>query len=259
VTSFEYRLHPVAEILGGPVFFPLVKDVLHAYGELMARAPEELGALLGLTLAPPLPFVPERWQGKPVSVVLACWTGPPDEGESILGRFEKSVPVVGRGIGRMPYPVINTLFDALLPAGLRHYWKGTFARDLADGAIAAHVEYGGRIPCAETATLVFPIDGACHRVAPDATAFAYRDARFATGLGPSWRSAADDAANIDWGRRYYEALRPFSEEGGYVNFMSGDDQDRVRANYGQNYDRLTEVKRRYDPANVFRLNQNIVP
>lgn len=102
----------------------------------------------------------------------------------------------------------------MLPAGLRHYCKGTFARDLADGAIAAHVEYGGRIPCAETATLVFPIDGACHRVAPDATAFAYRDARFATGLGPSWRSAADDAANIDWGRRYYEALRPFSEEGG---------------------------------------------
>jgi FAD/FMN-containing dehydrogenase len=128
----------------------------------------------------------------------------------------------------------------LLPAGLRHYCKGTFARDLADGAIAAHVEYGGRIPCAETATLVFPIDGACHRVAPDATAFAYRDARFATGLGPSWRSAADDAANIEGSPVLRGA--PALLRGGR-----------------QNYDRLTEVKRRYDPANVFRLNQNIVP
>jgi FAD/FMN-containing dehydrogenase len=259
VTSFEYRLHPVAEILGGPTFFPLDAGVLGGYRELMATAPEDLGALLALTLAPPLPFIPEKWHGKPVSVLLTCWTGARDEGQAILGHAEKWAPVVGRMVGPMPYPVINTLFDGLLPAGLRHYWKGVFARELTDEAIAAHVEHGRRIPCVETATILFPTDGAVQRVAPDATAFAYRKARFAVGLGPSWRSPAEDAANMSWGRRYYEALRPHSEEGGYVNFMSGDDQERVAANYAGNYDRLGTVKRRYDPGNLFRLNQNIMP
>ena len=194
-----------------------------------------------------------------MSVVLACWTGAPAEGEAILGALETWAPVTGRMVGRMPYPAINTLFDELLPAGLRHYWKGVFARDLTDGAIAAHVEHGRHIPCTETATIVFPIDGACQRVAADATAFAHRGARFATGLGPSWPSPRDDAANIEWGRRYYEALRPHSDDGGYVNFMSADDQHRVTANYGSNYERLVAVKRRYDPDNLFRLNQNITP
>jgi FAD/FMN-containing dehydrogenase len=260
VTAFEYRLHPVAEIFGGPTFFPLDAEVLQRYRELMAKAPEELGALLGLTLAPPLPFIPAAWHGKPVSVLLGCWTGAPEEGEDIFGRrLDTWPPVVGRMVGRMPYPALNTLFDGLLPAGLRHYWKGVFARELTDGAIAAHVEYGRQIPCVETATILFPIDGACHRVASDATAFARRSDRFATGLGPSWRAAADDEANLDWGRRYYEALRPHSDEGGYVNFMSGDDQHRVRANYGASYERLVAVKRRYDPDNLFRINQNVVP
>jgi FAD/FMN-containing dehydrogenase len=259
VTAFEYCLHPVAEIIGGPTFFPLEAEVLHRYRELMAKAPEDLGALLALTLAPPLPFIPAAWRGKPVSVLLACWTGTPSEGRAVLDGLDTWAPVVGRMVGPMPYPVINTLFDELLPAGLRHYWKGVFASELTDGAIATHVEYGHRIPCVETATILFPIDGACHRVRPDATAFGHRGARFAAGLGPSWRDAAADQANLDWGRRYYEALRPHSDEGGYVNFMSGDDQHRVRANYGASYERLVTVKRRYDPNNVFALNPNIVP
>ena len=259
VTAFEYRLHSVVEVVGGPTFFPLDASILQRYRELMAKAPEDLGALLALTLAPPLPFIPASWHGKPVSVLLACWTGSPEEGEAILGQLDRWRPVVGRMVGRMPYPVLNTLFDALLPAGLRHYWKGVFARELTDGAIAAHVEYGRHIPCVETATILFPIDGASHRVAPDATAFGRRDARFATGLGPSWRREGDDAANVDWGRRYYEALRLHSDEGGYVNFMSADDQHRARANYGASYERLVATKRRYDPGNLFRLNQNIAP
>jgi FAD/FMN-containing dehydrogenase len=159
----------------------------------------------------------------------------------------------------MPYPAINTLFDELLPPGLHHYWKGHFVQGLPDEAIEVHLEYGSTIPSAQTATLLFPIDGACHRVAPEETAFAYRDADFAVGLGPSWPDPADTAANIEWGRRYFEAVAPYAEEGGYVNFMSGDDQGRVRANYRQNYDRLAETKRRYDPDNLFRMNQNIAP
>jgi hypothetical protein len=259
VTSFEYRLHPVANILGGPTFFTLDGDVLRGYRDLILEAPEELGALLGLALAPPAPFIPQEWHGKPVCVVLACWTGPTDEGEEILKIFETWAPVLGRVVGQMPYPVINTLFDELLPPGLHHYWKGHFMRGLPDEAIEVHLEYGARIPSAETATLLFPIDGACHRVSPEETAFAYRDADFAVGLGPSWPDPADSAANTEWGRRYSEAVAPYVEEGGYVNFMSDDDQGRVRANYRQNYDRLVEVKRRYDPNNLFRMNQNIAP
>jgi FAD/FMN-containing dehydrogenase len=259
VTSFEYRLHPVADIFGGPTFYPLDGDVLRSYRDLVAEAPEALGALFGLTLGPPLPFLPERWHGRPVAVVLTCWSGSADQDDRVRARLASLGPVLGQHVGRMPYPVINTLFDDLLPAGLHHYWKGTFATDLPDGAIEVHVEYAARIPCLQTATLVFPIDGACHRVPPEATAFAYRDATFATALGPSWPVPADTEPNIAWGRAYYEALRPYSEDGGYVNFMSADDQYRVRADYGRNYARLVEIKRRYDAKNLFHLNQNIAP
>jgi FAD/FMN-containing dehydrogenase len=259
VTSFEYRLHPVADILGGPTFFPLDGDVLRGYRNLMAEAPEELGALLALALAPPVPLIPQEWHGKPVCVVLACWTGPTGEGGEILKTFETWAPVIGRAVGRMPYPAINTLFDELLPPELYHYWKGHFVQGLPDEAIEVHLEYGSNIPSAQSATLLFPIDGACHRVAPEETAFAYRDANFAVGLGPSWPDPADTAANIKWGRRYSEAVAPYAEAGGYVNFMSGDDQGRVHANYRQNYDRLVEVKNKYDPDNIFRINQNIAP
>jgi hypothetical protein len=259
VTSFEYRLHPVADVLGGPTFLPLDGAVLRGYRELIAEAPEELGALLAITLAPPAPFLDERWHGKPVAAVIACWTGPTEEGEALLRRIGTWAPVLGRAVRRMPYPAINTLFDDLLPAGLRHWWKGQFARDLPDEAIEVHLEYGSRVPCAETATLLFPVDGAVHRVGPQETAFAYRDARFATGLGPSWPHPADDQPNIAWGRAYAQALRPFALEGGYVNFMAGEDQVDVPATYGRNYRRLVEVKRRHDPDNLFRLNQNVDP
>ncbi|GGY10818.1 oxidoreductase [Litchfieldella qijiaojingensis] len=259
VTSFEYRLHAVADILGGPTFYPLDADVIRGYRTLIAEAPEELGAILGITLGPTLPFLPETWHGRPVVVVLTCWSGPRGEDEAIRERLGRLGPVLGQYVQRMPYPVINTLFDELLPAGLYHYWKGCFTKHLSEEAIDVHVDYGARVPCIQSATLLFPIDGACQRVAPDATAFAYRDASFATVLGPSWPDPDDSERNIDWGRAYYQALRPYSEEGGYVNFMSGDDDDRVRANYRQNYDRLIKLKTRYDPANLFRLNQNIAP
>jgi FAD/FMN-containing dehydrogenase len=259
VTSFEYRLHDVADILGGPTFYPLESGVMRRYQEWIAEAPEALGAVLGITLGPPLPFVPEQWHGRPVIVVLTCWSGPATEDEAIRERLGHLGPIVGQSVQRMPYPVINTLFDDLLPAGLHHYWKGCFTRELTEEAIDVHLDFGARMPCLQSATLLFPIDGACRRVAPDASAFAYRDATFATVLGPSWPDPADSEHNIAWVRAYYQALRPHSEEGGYVNFMSADDAHRVRANYRQHYDRLVEIKTRYDPTNLFRLNQNIAP
>lgn len=165
--------------------------------------------------------------------------------------------MIGQYVGRMPYPAINTLFDELLPPGLYHYWKGCFAEEITEGAIDVHLEYGATIPCVQTATLIFPINGACHRVASHETAFAYRNVNFATGLGPSWPNPEQSAANIAWGRAYHEALRAHSLEGGYVNFMSGDDQEKVRANYAGNFERLRKIKMEYDPTNLLRLNQNI--
>jgi FAD/FMN-containing dehydrogenase len=143
--------------------------------------------------------------------------------------------------------------------GLRHYWKASFARELTDDAIDAHVEHGAKVPAMTSTVHVYPINGACHRVESDATAFAYRDASFATVIVGGWPDAADDEQNSAWVRDYYDAIAPHSEEGGYINFMSGDDQDRIRANYRGNYDRLQQVKRRHDPDNVFRHNQNIAP
>ncbi|MFF3397542.1 FAD-binding oxidoreductase [Streptomyces sp. NPDC002659] len=259
VASFEYRLHPVADILGGPTFYPLDGDVIRRYRELIADSDEKLGALLVVALGPPVPFLPERWHGRPLCGVVTCWTGAEDEDDRIRARLADLGPVVGQYVERMPYPVINTLFDELLPAGLFHYWKGTFSHGLPDGAIDAYVEYGATTPTIQSATVIFPIDGACHRVGPDETAFAYRDADFATALSPTLMTRADCEASVPWARAFAAALAPHSLEGGYVNFMDSDDQDRVRANYRQNYDRLTAVKRRYDPGNLFRLNHNIAP
>lgn len=259
VTSFAYRLHPVADILGGPTFYPLDGDVIRGYLDLVAQAPDELNVILGLVLGPPLPFLPEQWHGRPVCVLLTCWSGPDDQDQQVLKRLAHVGPVVGQQVGRMPYPVINTLFDDLLPAGLRHYWKGCFNRTLTEQAIDAHLSFGATLPSAETATLMFPIDGACHRVGQHETAFPFRDANFAVAVGATWREPAQDGANISWSRAYYDAIRPSGMGGGYVNFSSDDDGAQVRANYRENHHGLVQAKRRYDPGNVFRLNQNIVP
>lgn len=261
VTSFRYRLHPVPEIYGGPMFYDL-KDaaaVLRFYREFIATAPEQLGAFPGFQIAPPLPFIPETRHGETMMLMVACWAGPMGKGEEALRPFHEVAPVIGEHVGPAPYPALNSAFDALYPAGLQHYWKTSFATDLSDAAIDAHLEFGPRVPVVNSTMHIYPINGACHRVAPDATAFAYRDANLATVIAGMWPNAAHNEANVRWVRDYHAAIAPLSEEGGYVNFMSGDDQDRIRASYRGNYDRLQAVKRRYDPANLFRVNQNIPP
>jgi FAD/FMN-containing dehydrogenase len=259
VTSFELRLHPVADILGGPTFYPLDSEILRGYRDLLAAAPEELNLILGLVLAPPAPFIPEEWHGRPTCVVQTCWSGPREQDDHIRSQLERIGPAVGQLLERLPYPVINTLFDDLLPFGLRHYWKGCFNRSLTDDAIDAHVSFAGTLPTPESATLIFPIDGACHRVGPAESAFGFRDANFAVGIGATWHDAADDADNISWTRAYYDALTPTAMTGGYVNFSSDDDPAQVQANYQHNHRRLVDIKRHYDPTNLFRLNQNIRP
>jgi FAD/FMN-containing dehydrogenase len=261
VTSLEFRLHPVGEIYGGPIFYPAERagELLRFYREFIADAPEELGAFFAFQIAPPLPFIPEDRHGEAMCLIVACWTGPIDEGERALAPLLQAAPVVAQHVGPMPYPALNGAFDALLPPGLQHYWKADFVRELTDEAIAAHVDHGPRVPCVQATVHIYPIDGACHRVAGDATAFAYRDARFACVIAGMWPDPADNERNTRWVRDYWDAIHPHSELGGYVNFMAGDDQHRIRDNYRGNYERLLEVKRRYDPDNLFRMNQNIDP
>ncbi|MFF4317948.1 FAD-binding oxidoreductase [Streptomyces sp. NPDC001568] len=261
VTSFEFRLAPVRDVYGGPMLFELkdAGDVLRAFRELIADAPEQLGAFPAFQIAPPLPFIPQDRHGDPFLLIVACWAGPIDEGEVALRPFHEIAPVVAEHVGPMPYPALNSAFDALVPPGLQHYWKANFVTELTDEAIEAHLRYGPLVPAVNSTVHIYPINGACHRVAPDATAFAYRDASFATVIAGMWPDAADNEANTAWVRDYYAATAPHSQEGGYINFMAEDDQDRIRINYKGNYDRLVEVKRRYDPGNLFHLNQNIAP
>ncbi|ALO08346.1 putative oxidoreductase [Streptomyces venezuelae] len=257
--SLAYRLHPVDHVFGGLTCYPLGPDVARAWQRMNEDAPVELNTILVMALGPEEPFLPERWHGRPICAAFTCFSGPTADDEKVLGLLDGLGPVVGRFMERMPYPVINTLFDEQLPPGLFHYWKGAFSRDLSDGAIDAHMAFGETMPSMESDTAIFPIDGACHEVGPEETAFAYRDAVFSHSIGGTWTDPADSEADIAWTRAYEKALRPHTEQGGYVNFMDDDDQDRVRVNYRQNFDRLRAVKRRYDPDNVFRLNQNIVP
>ena len=190
---------------------------------------------------------------------MTCWAGPVDQGEAALAPIREAAPVVAEHVGPMPYPALNSAFDALVPAGLQHYWKANFVKELTDEAIAAHLEHGPKVPAVNSTVHIYPINGAAHRVAPDETAFAYRDANFATVIAGMWPDPADNEANTAWVRGFYDATAPLSEEGGYINFMADDDQERIRTNYKGNYDRLVEIKRKYDPDNHFRLNQNIKP
>lgn len=260
-TALEFRVHPVADIYGGPMFFEL-KDaatVLRFFREFIKDAPEQFGGFPAWQIAPPLPFIPEDRHGDTFLAFVACWAGPLEEGERALKPLHDVAQVVAEYVAPMPYPALNSLFDALVPAGLQHYWKANFVKELTDAAIDAHLEYGPKVPAVNSTVHIYPINGACQRVAADATAFAYRDASFAPVIAGMWPDPAQNDANIKWVRDYYGATAPLSEEGGYINFMAGDDQDRIRANYKGNYARLVEVKRKYDPDNLFRVNQNIKP
>ncbi|TMD31892.1 MAG: FAD-binding oxidoreductase [Chloroflexi bacterium] len=261
LTSLEFRVHPVKDIYGGPMFFELkhIKDVLNFYRDYIKDAPEEMGCFPAFQIAPPLPFIPENRHGDTFVAMVACWAGPLDKGEKMLKPFHDVAPVVAEFVGPMPYPALNSAFDGLVPPGLQHYWKANFVKELTDEAIAAHIEHGPKIPAVNSTMHIYPINGAVHRVASDATAFGHRDANFATVIAGMWPEPAHNTANIKWVRDYYDATAPHSEQGGYINFAADDDQGRAPANFGKNYQRLVEAKRKYDPDNLFHVNQNIKP
>jgi FAD/FMN-containing dehydrogenase len=261
VTSLEFQLHPVDDVYVGIFFYELehAATLLRFYRDFIKDAPEAYGGFPAFQVAPPLPFIPAERHGDTFCIAVVHWSGPLEEGEQALKPFRDLAPVVAEMVGPMPYPALNSAFDGLFPKGIRSYWKGNFVTELTDAAIAAHVEHGSKVPEVSSTMHLYPINGAAHRVGAGDTAFAYRDANFATVIVCAWPDAANDVERIQWVRDYYAATAPHSEAGGYVNFMADDDQARVQDNYGGNYERLARIKRTYDPDNLFHLNQNIVP
>ncbi|MCH7970078.1 MAG: FAD-binding oxidoreductase [Chloroflexi bacterium] len=258
-TSFEYRLHPLKEVYWGPMFYEVeeTQNIFEFYREYIKDAPEQMGVFPAFQIAPPLPFIPEDRHGDMFVALIACWTGPVEEGEAAFKPFHEVAEVKAELVGPVPFPAINAAFDGLYPKGLRQYWKGNYVKELTDDAIAVHVEHGPKAPTMNSTMHLYPIDGAPHRVSQDSTAFGHRDANWAMVILAGGDDPASDESNIKWVRDYSDAIAPYSQAGGYVNFMSADDSNRSQANYGANYDRLTDIKRRYDPDNLFHVNQNI--
>jgi FAD/FMN-containing dehydrogenase len=262
VTNFEFQLHEVGDIVGGPMFFEYedATAVLQCYRDYMTRAPEQFGCFFGWQIAPDLPFIPEDRVGDLFCVLVACWNGPHEEAEQVLKPLRQAAEVKAQFVEVMPFPTLQSLFDDSVPKGMQNYWKADFITELTDEAIAAHVEHGKKTPHISSSMHLHPINGAAQRVGAGETAFGHRDKNFAPVIVGIWDDPADNDANTQWVKDYYEAIHPHSgSDGGYINFMSGDDDDRAPANYGANYERLAKVKAAYDPDNLFHVNQNIVP
>jgi len=262
VTMFEFQLHPIKDVYWGPMFYDLsdAEAVLKGFTEYIKTAPEQMGGFPAFQIAPPLPFIPEERQGQRHALIVGCWAGPLEEGEKHFKAFHEIAPVVAEMVGPTPYPAINSAFDALYPYGeVQNYWKGNFVKDLTPAAVAAHVEIGSKVPVLQSTMHLYPVNGAVHRVPESETAFAFRDCLYSEVIAGMWVDPAEDAANTKWVRDYAAATAPHSETGGYINFMSEDDQGRIRDNYRGNYDKLVAVKRQYDPDNLFHVNQNIKP
>lgn len=262
VTSMDLRLHPVDQVVGGPILYELedAAELMRFYRDWIAEAPREVGGFLAFMIAPPLPFIPEDRHGDVVFAIVASWSGPPEKADEVFAPLRSEATVLAEHVGTVPYPAMQSAFDGLVPKGLRQYWKADFVRTLTDEAIEAHVEHGSRVPNVPSTMHLYPTNGAVQDVDPKATAFSNRSADFVANVAGMWADPAEDELTIEWVRSYYEALHPHSGfEGGYTNFMAGDDQVRVRDNYGEAYDRLAEIKGRWDPNNLFHRNQNIEP
>jgi hypothetical protein len=262
VTSFEFRAHPVRDVVAGPTLWPIddAAEVMRFYDGLIATAPPDLTGFFAFLVVPPVPPFPEHLHMQRMCGVVWCYTGRPDEAAAAFEPIAEFGPPALHAVGPMPFPALQSTFDPLLPPGDQWYWKADFIDELTDEAVAEHVEWGPTMPTPQSTMHLYPINGAAGNVAPDATAFAYRGSRYGMVIGGIDPDPAKAPELISWARGYWEAIHPHSAGGAYANMMMDDEgEDRVRASFGGNYDRLVAVKRRYDPDNRFRVNQNIVP
>jgi hypothetical protein len=261
VTSLRLRLHPIANVVAGPMFWELERsaDLMRWYREFILDAPDDLNGFFAFMSVPPAPLFPEELHLRKVAAIAWCWTGPEEGAAEALAEVREQPGLLLDGVQAMPLPALQTAFDGVYPPGDQWYWKADFVESIPDEAIERHVEFAEAMPTWKSTMHLYPIDSATHRVGADETSWGYRDANW----GMVMAGVDPDPANVEaissWSRSYWEALHPFSAGGAYVNMMMEEGQERVKAAYGANYARLADIKAKYDRENVFRVNQNIQP
>ena len=263
VTSFLFKAHPASMVYAGPMMWEIehARQVMQWYRDFLPKASLDLGLFIGIKTVPSTdPFPKEIW-GKKIVALIGAYNGSAADGEKAFAPVRKELPApILDWVGPMPFPAIQSLFDPLMPKGLQWYWKGAYVKELSDKAIDVHLEYAAESPSELSLVHLYPIDGAVHRVGTDETAWSCRDATWSMVIAAIDPDPAKASQLKRWGRAYWDAVNPYTTGGGYVNFMMGDEGDaRIKATYGGNFERLTAVKRKYDPNNLFRVNQNIKP
>jgi hypothetical protein len=263
VTSFLFRLHPVTTVFAGPIAYDQAhaRTIMQRYRAFLPSAPEELFVFLGLKTILSSPPFPEQHWGKRICLLMCCYDGPEAEGRKALAPLLDALPEPWfNWMGTMPYPAVQSMFDGLYPKGMQWYWRGDFVRSLPDEAIDVHLEQAARTPSALSLMHLYPIDGAVHRRRSSDTAWNCRDATWSMVIAGIDSAPGNAGAVTRWTKAYWDAIHPFNLGGAYPNFMMDDEGDaRLKATFGENYARLVSAKRRYDPANVFHVNQNIRP
>ena len=262
VTSFVYRAHPVSLVYGGPIFWDVkhARRVMQWYREFLPQAPEELCSFFGLKTVPSTAPFPEEIWGRKICALISCFIGPREDAEVVMKPIFGELPSpLFKHVDTMPFPALQSLFDPLLPKGLQWYWKGDFVKELPDEAIDAHLEHAAKAPSELSLMHLYPIDKAVHRVSRNNTAWNCRNATWSmviAGIDPNPHKAKEITK---WAKEYWEAIHPFTMGAAYVNFMMEEGQERIQTTYGENHARLSAVKKKYDPDNLFRVNQNIKP
>ncbi len=262
VTSFEFQLHPVSTVYAGPIFYDVrhTEHLLRTFRDFMRDVPDEMSAFFSFHQGPPAPFIPEHLHFVPMTTIMVCYNGPVEQGEQMLRPLREAAPPLVDLAGPMPMPAVNTMFDPIYAPGLHHYWKADYIPRLTDGMIPIHAKHGPIVPSLQSTMHLYPQTGAIQRVGKNDTAYSYRDVEYVHNIVAIDADPANMPRNMAWMQAYWEDLHPFTSGGAYVNFMMADEsQDRVRATYRDNYDKLARVKREYDPENFFHLNQNIRP
>ena len=263
VTSFEFRLHPVGpDVLSGLIVHPLSRaaELLDGYRRIAAAAPDELACWFVMRKAPPLPFLPPEYHGKEILVFAVCYTGDLEQGRKAVAPLRALGKPIADVIAPTPFVAWQTILDPLLAPGARNYWKSHSFTQLSDGAVRVLIEYAGRLPSPDCELAFAQLGGAINRTPAQATAYPHRDLEFVLNVHTRWSDPAQDPECIAWARELFDRMTPHATGGVYVNFMPEDEAQRVRAGaYGLNYERLSKLKAKYDPDNLFRLNQNIRP